>query len=154
MYPSYYFNANLFCLSDSPTCGRYSASRATVSSQASWSRIRPIAFVVLWSSRTMRVPPVLPQLAPAVHLLIGQAAETLEVGRRMTLNDLLPIFKTAEREVHGDAGNTARLAALTSDHILLPNTGGHVRSRLRPGTYIHATWTHREISLCINLTSW
>ena len=100
--------------SGSPTHGNYLQSRATVSTAATWGRIRPVAFVVIWSAQTMRLPPALPQLASAVHLLVGRAAENLPEGRRLVVQDIIPIFRQAESAIRENSDNAGRLAALIS----------------------------------------
>jgi hypothetical protein len=47
----------------------------------------------------MRSPPALPQLAPAVQLLVGRAAENLHEGRRLALQELIPLFQQTETAI-------------------------------------------------------
>lgn len=111
------------------TAGRYSASRALVCSESTWGRVRPIGFVANYASQSMRSPPELPDLAPSMHLLLGEAATGLPQGTELMCTHILPVFRERERSILEDEETRSRLARLEADHHILPNTSAHRRAR-------------------------
>jgi hypothetical protein len=62
-------------------------------------------YIFIWSAQTMRSPPALPQLAQAVQLLVGRAAENMHEGRRLILQELIPLFRQTETAIWENPDN-------------------------------------------------
>ena len=75
----------------------------------------------------MRQPPELPQLAPAIHLLLSQAASRLQAGKKLRIMDVVQSFQDKEKSIWSDPSCAAVLSSMMDDCLVLPGTATHDR---------------------------